>query len=74
MRIRLTRRLAEHINGIDLSRRAVGDLIDLSQRDGEMLVAEGWALAVPVERNGDRRRARTDRARDSERLPDKRRS
>src|SRR5437764_1717076 len=55
MRIRLTRRLAEHINGIDLSRHVVGDLIELSQHDGEMLIAEGWATHVFSERNGDRR-------------------
>jgi len=46
MRIRLTRKLAEVIDGIDVSRRRVGDLMDLSQHDAEMLVAEGWATAA----------------------------
>jgi hypothetical protein len=73
MRIRLTRRLAEHINGIDLSCRTVGDTFDLSQHDGEMLVAEGWALAVPVVRSDGDRRTRADATNHSERLPHKRR-
>ncbi|MGH9411095.1 MAG: hypothetical protein ACRD1V_16755 [Vicinamibacterales bacterium] len=66
--------MADQVDGIDLSHRAVGDILDLSQRDGEMLVAEGWALAVPVERNGDRRRALADAMGNSEGLSSKRRS
>lgn len=58
MQVRLTRRLANHVNGVDLTLRSVGDVIDVSPQDGEMLVAEGWATAVPIERNGDRRRMR----------------
>jgi hypothetical protein len=54
--------LAEHFNGIDLTRRAVGDLFDLPARDAEMLIAEGWALAVQVARHGDRRRVHADAA------------
>src|SRR3954463_3834905 len=64
MRIRLTRRLAEHLNGVDLSRRAVGDLFDLPPHDAEMLIAEGWALAVPVTREGDSRHRHADAAND----------
>lgn len=45
MRVRLTRRLAECVDGIDLSQRRVGDFLDLSLHDGEMLIAEGWATA-----------------------------
>jgi hypothetical protein len=44
MRVRLTRRLAERIDDIDLSRHRVGDLIDLSPREAAMLIAEGWAI------------------------------
>ena len=36
MRVRLTRRLAERVNGVDLSRRRVGDVMDLSRRDAAM--------------------------------------
>ena len=46
MRVRLTRKLADAIDGIDLSDRHVGDLLDLSKHDADMLVAEGWALPV----------------------------
>jgi len=46
MRVRLTRRLADYIDGVDLSRRSVGDLLDLPEHDAAMLVAEGWALAL----------------------------
>jgi hypothetical protein len=72
MRIRLIRRLAERFNGIDLSRHTVGDIIDLSQSDGDMLIAAGWALGVPVERNGDRRHTHADSTDRSDRLPGKR--
>jgi hypothetical protein len=44
MRIRLTRKLSQSLNGVDLSRQSVGDWIDLPRRDAELLVAEGWAL------------------------------
>jgi hypothetical protein len=43
LRIRLTRKFAKSIDGIDLSRRAVGDVIDLPERDAHILIAEGWA-------------------------------
>lgn len=41
--VRLTRKYAEKIDGVDLSRNQVGDLLDLSARDAHMLIAEGWA-------------------------------
>jgi len=46
MRIRLVRKLAERLNGIDVSLRGVGDVIELPIRDAQMLVAEGWAQPV----------------------------
>ena len=46
--VRLTRKYAEAIDGVDLSRNQVGDLLDLSARDARMLIAEGWA--APCER------------------------
>jgi hypothetical protein len=49
MRVRLTRRFAECVDGIDLSRSRVGDLLDLSPHDAEMLIAEGWAARVASE-------------------------
>jgi len=44
MRIRLTRKFAELIDGIDLSRRRVGDVIDIPAHDARTLMAEGWAV------------------------------
>jgi hypothetical protein len=44
--VRLTKKLAEVVNGMDLSRAHIGDLLTLPLRDGQMLVAEGWAVFV----------------------------
>jgi hypothetical protein len=49
MRVRLTRRLAERIDDVDLSDRRVGDLIDMSAHDAELLIAEGWATPANPE-------------------------
>jgi hypothetical protein len=43
MRIRLTRKFADFINGIDLTRRRVGDIIDVPRHEAELLLAEEWA-------------------------------
>ena len=42
--IRLTRKLAECLNGIDLSAHRVGDLLTVPGDEAELLIAEGWAL------------------------------
>jgi hypothetical protein len=55
MRIRLTRKLAEAVDGIDLSLHHVGDWIDVSEHDADMLIAEGWALPT----DGECRRVRS---------------
>src|SRR5687768_16755760 len=44
MKVRLTRKYAEHIDGIDLEGRKPGDLLDLSPRDARLIVAEKWAI------------------------------
>jgi hypothetical protein len=44
MKVRLTRKLAQVINGVDLSNHDVGDTLDLPERKGRLLVAEGWAV------------------------------
>ena len=49
--VRLTRKYAEAIDGVDLSGADVGDQLALPQRDAEMLIAEGWAERTPVEHN-----------------------
>jgi hypothetical protein len=43
MRIRLTRKLAQVLNGLDLRKFAVGEAIDLNDRLADMLIAEGRA-------------------------------
>jgi hypothetical protein len=40
------------INGIDLTAVRAGDELELSFREAEMLIAEGWA--APVERANDK--------------------
>jgi hypothetical protein len=37
------RKLANILNGVDLSQAHMGDTLDLPARDAHMLVAEGWA-------------------------------
>jgi hypothetical protein len=46
VRLKLTRKLAEMLDGVDLSRVNEGDVVDLSTRDARCLIAEGWAVAV----------------------------
>jgi hypothetical protein len=46
VRIRLTRKFAPIINGLDLSRINVGDIVVLPERDAVMLIREGWAEQV----------------------------
>jgi hypothetical protein len=44
VRLRLTRKLAEEIDGINLANHEVGDQMDLPERKAELLIAEGWAI------------------------------
>jgi hypothetical protein len=56
MRVRLVRKLANCLDGIDISHVEVGDVIDLPDSDGILLIAEGWA--VPQTRRAWRREVR----------------
>ena len=47
VRVRLTKKLAEMIDGVDISRRTVGDSFRVSIEDARLLIAEQWA--VPAE-------------------------
>jgi len=48
LRLRLTRKFAEMINGVDLSRARCGEVIDVTEHDGAVLMAEGWAVPAPL--------------------------
>jgi hypothetical protein len=43
MWIRLTRKLAQFLDGIDVSQYKAGDVFELTRAEGELLIAEGWA-------------------------------
>jgi len=45
-RVRLTRKLAEFLDGVDLSAHSVGDVLRLTPREAELLIAEGWGEPV----------------------------
>jgi hypothetical protein len=45
--VRLTRKYAEMIDGVDLTEASVGDELTLSPRDADVLIAEGWAEPAP---------------------------
>ncbi len=46
MRIRLIRKLAQSMNGVDVSRVKVGDIVDLDDERGEMMIESGWAERI----------------------------
>jgi hypothetical protein len=46
MAVRLTRKLADMIDGIDLSAFRVGDVLHLPWRGAWILIAEGWAEMI----------------------------
>ena len=48
MKVRLTRKLSETINGVDLSRARIGQELVLPVRDARLLIAEGWASPLPL--------------------------
>jgi hypothetical protein len=56
VRVWLSRKLAEFINGIDLSGRKVGDVLELSKREAWLLLEDGYA-EVDRRLMKDRRRA-----------------
>jgi hypothetical protein len=57
--VRLTRKYAEVIDGVNLADAHVGDRLELPQHDAEVLIAEGWAeRAEAAERPRHKRRPR----------------
>lgn len=50
--VRLLRKYADMIDGVDLHQATVGDRLDLPPRDANILMAEGWAVRADDERLG----------------------
>ena len=48
--VRLLRKYAATIDGVNLENAAVGDRLDLPPRDASILIAEGWAVHADDER------------------------
>jgi len=42
MRVRIVRKLADRVDGIDLTNYDVGEVIELPEMDGRLMVAEQW--------------------------------
>jgi len=45
MRVRLVRKLAEEIDGVDLRGHQVDEVFEVSPTDARLLMAEEWAIA-----------------------------
>jgi hypothetical protein len=65
MKVRLSRVLADYLDGVDVRNRHAGDVLDLPEAQARLLVAEQWA--VPERRSidvppasGERRRPGTE--------------
>ena len=64
-KVRLTRKFAQIINGIDLSRARAGEDIELTTRDAQLLIAEGWATPAAEARDQAPRQSRRVRKQQS---------
>jgi hypothetical protein len=64
MKVWLTRKHADRIDGIDLRPYAVGDTLDLPPDDARILLAEEWAALERRSQERSRRPARGRRAND----------
>ena len=60
MKVRLTKKLAECIDGVALSGHEVGDLLDLQAEEARLLVAEQWAIPERRSKSGTPERRDTD--------------
>ena len=46
IKVQLIRKLANRLNGVDLTSYTVGQVVDLPERAAAILLAEGWALPI----------------------------
>ena len=70
--VRLIRKYADMIDGVDLEDADVGDRLDLPKHDADVLIAEGWAERAVDERRVrllPRRALATDRGRTTRKKP-----
>jgi hypothetical protein len=44
MRVRIVRKLADRVDGVDLSHCDVGEVIELPEPDGRLIIAERWGV------------------------------
>ena len=44
MRVRITRKLADRVDGVDLTHFDVGEVIELPDPDGRLVIAERWGV------------------------------
>ncbi len=62
MKVRLSRVLADYLDGIDVRNRRPGDVLDLPDNEARLLIAERWAVPerrsqdLPPPLSGDRRK------------------
>lgn len=68
-RVRLIRKVADYLNGIDVSRHNVGDVFDLHPLEAELLIAEGWAVPEYTIRAAHDRRTGGERRRPAAAAP-----
>lgn len=64
VRVRLIKKLAECLDGVDLARYHVGDALNLTAHDAQLLIAEHWATPAErrhtkMDRSGNERRRAT---------------
>ena len=59
MRVRLIRKLAEAIDGVDISDYEVGDVLRLEPDQARLLIAEGWAVDVTPRKRREIRQVTT---------------
>jgi hypothetical protein len=51
MHVRLRKKFAERVNGVDLTGHLVGDVFELADADAERLIEVGWATAKIEQRH-----------------------
>jgi hypothetical protein len=52
MRVQLIRKFADVLNGIDLTKARVGDIVNVKAHEAAILVMEGWAREIERDAEG----------------------